>query len=222
MTDAVQENVTVVNVAQPQQGWGIYTGRTLGAGGAAVLLEGGWPGFLVGGIYGITPKIDVGVKVDATYTGLSNYAVNGLTPRFGMDFRLVGRFSIFEQPSFALSTFVEPGWHIPEFIPGISSGPSLVTGIVSGIRVVRGGAIYLGVDVAFYLQVSDPRPTTFFSVLPGAGYELHVKPWIGFGARVNAGPLLVFSEPTAATSATAVDFDIQGTFYVVLRINGER
>jgi hypothetical protein len=55
-------------------------------------------------------------------------------------------------------------------------------------------------------------------VLPGAGFEHHLNDFIGFGARANAGPVIVDAANAVTGVRTVnVDFGLTASVFFVFR-----
>jgi hypothetical protein len=91
-----------------------------------------------------------------------------------------------------------------QLTPAIEWGIGVDVGIDLGINVMKGGTVYLGLEVPLFFPVDilSQGLTAQIPILPGAGFEYHVNDFIAIGARFNAGPSIAII-PVVGTN---VDF----------------
>jgi hypothetical protein len=190
---------------------GLYNGRSLGSGGGGVIVEGGWPGFTAGALFGVLSFMDLGAKISPQYHASYEIPRNNqpVQPRFGLDLRLVSRFQVVDTELLGLLLRVEPGFRFDHFSPDVQWAVEPTIGADLGIRVMPGGSVYVGLDMPMAFTVK-PIASQQILILPGAGFEYHVTQSIGVGARFNAGPSLFTASGFPVSAAFA--FNTTGFF----------
>ena len=181
---------------------GLFNGRTLGSGGGGVFVTGGYPGGSAGVLFGIHDKIDIGAIVGPVYN--ASLETDNFNPNFGLFLRAIGRFQLVSTDSVSFLLRVEPGVQFPNFNP-VLWGVALDVAANLGIKVMKGGSVYVGVEVPAFIGVDVFSGFEQIPILGGAGFEYHINDFIGVGARFMGGPSIAI-QTTAGVTTTTVAF----------------
>ncbi len=202
--------------AAPSAEWGgLYDGRTLGSGGGAFIAEAGWPGFTAGALFALANRFDLGLKVSGLWAGPTVYETNNFQSYFGLDARAVARIGVVDAERVSFLVRLEPGVRFLAFDPQVAWAVEVIAAADVGIHVVKGGTVYLGVEVPLTF-VTNPASFTVIPILPGAGFEYHVSDSIGIGGRFMGGPSIDITS-TGGVTTTRTDFAFIGQAFFIWR-----
>lgn len=179
--------------------WGLNTGDTLGAGDKMVYGEVGWPDFSAGFQYGLSDKIDIGIRLSVIYgfeymPEFARFAVVGLGARVPL------RFSLVKSSSFSMLLRFEPGIKFDSF--SNRNGPfgsrtNLLFGIqfpialLAGVHLTREATLSFGLDIPFYVNLTNGVYGAI-PILAGVGFEYHLlNDRLGIGLNTRFGPSII-------------------------------
>ncbi len=178
--------------------WGLNTGDTLGAGDKMVYGEIGWPDFSPGFQYGLTDRIDIGIRLSVIYgfEYMPEYARFGTV---GLGARVPLRFGLVKGSSFSLMLRFEPGIKFDSFgnRNGLLGSRALLFGIqfplalLAGVHLTREATLSFGMDIPFYVNLTNGVYGAI-PILFGVGFEYHLlNDRLGIGLNTRFGPSIL-------------------------------
>jgi hypothetical protein len=204
---AAQEPVT------PTQSWSSLGGRTNGAGKDALVGDLGWPGISFAYTHGLSPTIDLGVRLSFNY-GLEgtvgNSVLVGSATVPGLTVQGLLKLRLLERGKFSWALKFEPGplfYFSPGFkVAGITQEGNVLVGFALPVRFAFGIAatsainVALGVELPFWISFGGavntfagriPTPASLqLPVLVGAGLEYFITSNLLVSFKLFMGPTI--------------------------------
>ncbi len=175
------------------QRWSVVGGRTVGLGGKAMVVDVGWPGVGVSGIFGVASGFDVGVRAAFVY-GVEG-VVNAVHP--GVKAQALLKLRLYDGPRTSVSLTSEPGvlFHstgINQSLLGVAIPVGLRVGIASS------SAVHLGfsLEVPLWFQLGPAGGVTV-PILAGLGTEYFITSQLLAFTRLRMGPSIAVAGPKA-------------------------
>jgi hypothetical protein len=199
--------------------WGLHTGDTLRAGDLMPYGEFGWPDVSLGLQYGLSPNVDLGIRLSLLYGWEST-----LNPEIGMSLRAPIRISLTKRSKFSALLHVDPGFKFyGDGYYGYSSLPLARRGVFGlqfpfgvefGIHITPDTTIQLGADLPMTIFFAS-RAAFVVAPLVGFGVEYHIDDHLGLGLNTRFGPVLTAGDSFYSRS---VDFGLVVQLGLMYRI----
>jgi hypothetical protein len=180
---------TAGSEARAQQQWGLHTGDTVRTGDNMIYGEFGWPSLNIGFAHGLNDKVDIGALFVLPYG--FEYRPDAIT--VGLGLRVPIRITPLRTNKVSLQIHVDPGIKFDSFDDDnhrVLFGLWIPFGIEVGIHLTREATLSFGMEVPFYLNVTD-FAYGGIPLLFGPGFEYHIDDHIGLGLNTKFGPSIV-------------------------------
>ncbi len=187
------------------QNWSVVGARTAGQSGN--LIEGGlgYPGIHLSYLRGLSPNLDLGVRVAAVYMyeGAVQNVISGGNQIPGLKFQFLVHYKLFDRDQASVAIHFEPG-PLLYFVPAgcfydqfgnrvcpsnVISGFSFPVGLRLGIAASSALNVGISFDVPLWLNFGRVS-TVQLPVLVGAGAEYFVRSSLLLYFNVKMGPTL--------------------------------